>query len=267
MKHIPLRKIRKEYFLGFLVMMFFIGAVAVPAKRSLKEIALQKQVEGKFIAVYLNPSKLVFTGVGDVSTNASNLSNICSLDGKAPIKDQMGNNYHATTVLSETLPDSYSQSAAEFANQLNEEMGTTSFKAVSPSELPMKTVKFFAEEEQVVDWAKTDYDVMVNLIASPVYTTHLSVKNNYTDFSLGMMLYINELVPGKDALGYIGSGYNLATVKSNPVNHEGCFTTLDELKEKVADPGIFSAKFFDANKGDFTKFIEKENKKYSKSVK
>jgi hypothetical protein len=266
MKYIQRNGIRKEYFLGFMVMMLLISAT-MPAKRTLKEIALQKQAEGKFIAVYLQPAKLMYAGVGDQSTNYSNLGNICSMDGKAPIKDQFGNNYTASMVFDEKMPESYSLTAKNFADQLNEGLGVTSFKAVFPADLPMKTVKFFAQEEQAVDWTKTEYDVMVSLIAAPVYTTHLSVKNYYTDYQLSMLLYINELVPGKDALGYIGSGHNLATVKSNSVSHDGCLKSLDELKQKVADPGMFSEKFYEANKADFTKFIEKENKKYEKSVK
>lgn len=267
MPHNAIHKIGKEIFLGFLVIMLLVGATVPSSKRTLKEIALQKQADGKFIAVYMHPSKLVHLGVGDASTNASNLSNICSMDGKAPVKDQIGMNYHATTTFTETLPDIYSRETRSFADQLNEGLGTTAFKAVMPGELPLKTVKVLGQEDQVVDWSRTEYDVMVNLIASPVYTTHPSPISYNTEFELGTMLYVNEVVPGSDALGYIGSGYTLATLRTDKVSHDACLKSLPELRSKVADPGIFSSIFFDSNKELLAKLIEKENKKYNKALK
>jgi hypothetical protein len=255
----------RKYFLVLPVMMLLIGAMA--DKRTLKEIAVQKQAQGKFIAVYLHPPKLVMIGVGDGGTNASNLSNICSMDGKAPLKDHYGPNYHATTIFEETLPDVYSQAAKNFADQLNEGLGTTSFKAVFPGGMPLKTVRVNGQEEKVVNWSKAGYDVMINLIATPVYTTHLSSDGYTTEYELGLMMYVNEVIPGQEALGYIGSGHSLATLRSDPVTHRSCFKSLAELKEKVADPAMFSDTFFAASKADLLKVIDKENRKYDKAVK
>ncbi len=267
MQHISTNRVWKNYFVGLLVILFLVEATVPSSRPTLKEIALQKQADGKFIAVYMHPSRLVYLGVGDASTNASNLSNICSMDGKAPAKDQIGMNFHATTIFPETLPEAYSREVRNFAAQLNEGLGTTAFKAVLPGELPMKQIKVFDQEEQVVDWSRTEYDVMVNVITSPVYTTHPAAANYVTEFELGTMLYLNELVPDSEALGYIGSGYTLATLRSDKVSHDGCLRSLAELKSKVANPGTFSSIYFDSNKEQLGKVIEKENKKYNKAVK
>jgi hypothetical protein len=247
MKPIAIHKTWKAYFSGLLIIMLLVAATGAN-KHTLKEIALQKQAEGKYIAVYMHPANLLF---------ASNAS--CPMDGVKP-----GSN-HGKTAFDETLPDAYTREARNIANLFNEGLGTTSFKVVYAAELPMKTIK--DTEDQVVDWSKTDYDVMINLVATPVYTTHSSPAEYTTDFELDVMLYVNELVPGQEALANMGSGITLATLKSDKVSHDGCLKSLQELKGKVAEPGIFSSILFDTSREALDKFVEKENRKYDKAVK
>ena len=231
-------------------------------KETLKEIALRKQAEGKFIPVYLHPVNLMHKGVG------GDAGSLCSAGSTAtPIKEQFGTDYFVNTYFDERLPETYFALSDNVAKQLNEGFGTTAFKAVYANEIPMKTIKFLGREDEIADWWKTDYDFVINISAVPIYITRSGGAELTTFFEFSTMLSANYVEPGKEALGNMGIPSNLSDVKSAEVKHGDCFGSLDELKEKVISPDAFAPDCTSSGQDAVTKFIEKENKKYDKAMK
>jgi len=257
---------RKLTQIGAMTLVIFLAISALSfvkaPKKTLKEIALEKQAAGEFIPVYIHPTILTHKGVG------ADPAMICSAgESGQPVKDQFGTDYFVSTRFEETLPESYFSMAESVANQLNEGLGTTAFKAVSANDVPMKTVKVFSKEEKIEDWWSTSYDVVVNLWLTPFYITRSDGKVYKSHFEFSAMLGVNTVDEGKQALGNMGPPANLNTLKTDDVSHETCFSSLGELEENVSKPDVFADNCFDANKGSIDKFIEKENKKYDKAKK
>jgi len=249
--------------IGILLLTFLAGTSFLNApKETLKEIALRKQAEGKFIPVYLHPVNLMHKGV------SADAGSICSAGSTAsPIKDQFGTDYFVNTYFDERLPEAYFALSDNVAKQLNEGFGTTAFKAVYANDVPMKTIKFLGREDEVADWWKTEYDIVINISAAPLYITRSGGAELTTYFDFSTMLSVNTVDPGKEALGNMGMPANLGSVKSEVIKHSECFSSLDELKQNVITPDAFAPDCTTLGQAEVTKFIDRENKKYDKAMK
>lgn len=246
-----------------LVILFgFSGSSFVKApKETLKEIALRKQSEGKFIPVYIHPMNLIHKGV---SVDASA---ICSAGSKAqPIKDQFGNDYYVNTIFEERIPESYFIMSESIANQLNEGFGTTAFKPVYAKDIPMKDIKLLGREDKLADWWQTEYDIVMNITANLMYVTRSAAEmTSHLEFS--SMMYVNTVEPGKQALGNMGMGMNLGSIKSDVITHGSCISSLDELQSEVAEVESLATSCGNLGEDAVAKFIDRENKKYEKAMK
>ena len=88
-----------------------------------------------------------------------------------------------------------------------------------------------------------------------------------TSLVVAPLMYVNEVVEGKKALGFIINGRGFGIYKSAAVEHSECYSSLDDLKTNVSDPGSLAEQVKPGVTATLAKFIDKQNAKYDKAMK
>jgi len=244
--------------LTFSAPLFMNNSWKKPAKPTFKERAMAEAEAGKKVAVFTN-----LTSVGYKNT-ADDEDDLCKIG--TGLTSSVAATYTYKAQLGQNTPVAYDVSSV-VAEQLNQGMNTDVFVPVAQNGVGSKTVKALGINTKIQDWWNSDYDVIVEIVMTAAYETTKSSSGSYkTSLVVAPLMYVREVVEGKEALGFIVNGRSLGNNSSSEV-HNACFSSLKELIDNVGAPDDLVEKTKEGISAPLTKFIGKENSKYEKAMK
>ena len=231
------------------------------AKPTFKERVMAEVDAGKKVAVFTNLQPLSY----DHSSPTEEA--LCKIgEGLVRKAQTTAGGFTFTRVFEEKTPLEYDMSDV-VADQLNKEIGTDAFVVVAQGGVGTKTIAFMGVETEVQDWWNSDYDIIVEIIIGARYTTSLSAGPFNTKLMVSPLMYVREVVEGKDALGFLVNGRNLGNNFSETVEHANCFSSYNDLVTNIGAPDGLVRQTKEAISAPLAKFIAKENAKYDKAMK
>jgi len=233
------------------------------AKPTFKERVMAEAEAGRKVAVFVNHMVLSY------QHSASSNEELCRIGKGMTTKSGPEATMHFiyTSLLEESIPSGYQKMGEMVTEQLNKEMGINAFEAVPQSAIETKIVRVLEFESKVADWRNSDYKVIVELSPGVRYETAEEVDPMKTRLTSSTFMNVREVVEGKKKLGFIVNDRNLGIQNTVYVEHNECYSSLDELKASVYPPDALLERSLENIAEPLAKFIEKENAKYDKAMK
>jgi len=232
------------------------------AKPTFKERIMEEATQGRKVAVFVN--------LGPISFQSNSLlAELCKIGEGITTSSSAGNmpSHTFTSGLEESIPSAYQQMSSIVTDELNKGMDVDVFESVEYGAVGKKTIKFLGIESEIPDWWTSDYKIIVELSPQVRYVTSQKSNPLTTRLTAMTLMYVREVVDGKEALGFIGIGKNFGSQQGAVVEHEACFTTLDDLKTNVSAPDALESQSIEGIMAPLAKFIQKENEKFDKAMK
>jgi len=239
---------------------FFINNIwKKAAKPTFKERVMEEAAQDRKVAVIVNLVPISYQ-------SETVLVILCEIGKGITHKDAGSATF--TSGLEEPIPSTYQQMGSIVTDELNKGLGVNIFEFVDYGAIGKKTVKFLGFESEVPDWQNSDYKIIVELTPEVRYVTSQKENPYTTRLTASTLMYLREVVDGKEALGFIGTGKNFGSQQGAMVEHkEDCFTSLDELKTKVSAPDALVGQGIEGIMEPLAKFIQKENERFDKAMK
>ncbi len=173
---------------------------------------------------------------------------------------------NAISIADEELGNSYDGVLQTVVNELNKTFGTDKFTAGDLATIPTKTVTVMGNTGVIQDWSNSSDKIIVLLSITGTYTFFPGDGVVKTTYTVAGNAKFAEITNAQQPLKYVnafGSGFGA----SSDFEIEGdCYSEMSEYKEKV-DPNSLVEDLSGQVSGAFTRFYEKEKKKYDKAMK